>query len=334
MKTVLVNKPLHTAALERLREEVKVLTPYTASRAQLLALLPQVHGLILCAGLTIGAAEMDRADQLEVIGRHGVGLDIVDVAAASERGLPVVFTPYGPTESTAEHALTLMLATARRLSQLDRAVRNGNFHIRDHVVGRELDGKDLGVVGFGHIGQRLAEMCHDALHMSVHVFDPYVDSETVAKWGATHADNLIEMASAVDFLSVHTPLTAETRHLINRDVIRALKPGAILINTSRGGVLDEAALVEALQDGHLGGAGLDVYDPEPPAPDNPLFRFDQVVLTPHVASFTDDGRRRMGLMVVEDTLRVLRGEQPLYLANPEVWTHRGADLSRRGELST
>ena len=120
----------------------------------------------------------------------------------------------------------------------------------------------------------------------------------------------------------YAPLTTETYYLINRDVIRSMKPGAILINAARGAVVDEAALIEALQDGHLGGAGLDVYDPEPPAPDNPLFQFDQVVLTPHVASFTDEGRRRMGLTVVEDTLRVLRGELPQYLANPKVWTRR------------
>jgi len=190
------------------------------------------------------------------------------------------------------------------------------------AMGHEVKGKTLGVVGFGRIGQRLAEMCRDALHMSVYVFDPYLDSEAVSEWGATYLEDLIELASKVDILSIHTPLTPETDHLINRDVIRSIKPGAILINAARGAVVDEAALIEALQDGHLGGAGLDVYDPEPPAPDNPLFQLDQVVLTPHVASFTDEGRRHMGLTVVEDTLRVLRGELPQYLTNPKVWTHR------------
>jgi D-3-phosphoglycerate dehydrogenase len=323
-KTVLVNRPIHVVALERLQEEVSVLTPYTASSNQVLELLPQVHGVILGGGLTLGAAEMDRAENLEVIGRHGVGLDNVDVAAASERGIPVVFTPYGPTESTAEHALLLILATARRLSQLDRAVRSGSFHIQDQpqAMGREMEGKALGVVGFGRIGQRLAEMCRDALHMSVYAFDPYLDPERVSERGATYLADLIELASKVDILSIHTPLTSETYHLINRDVLRSMKPGAILINAARGAVVDEAALIEALREGHLGGAGLDVYDPEPPAPDNPLFQLDQVVLTPHVASFTDEGRRRMGLTVVEDTLRVLRGEFPQYLANPEVWTDR------------
>jgi D-3-phosphoglycerate dehydrogenase len=321
-KTVLVNKPIHEAALGTLRGEVNVLTPYTAPPNELLELLPQAHGIILCFGFDMGGAEMDLAENLEVIGRHGAGLDSVDLAAASERGIPVVSTPYGPTQSTAEHALLLILATARRLPQLDRAARSGDFEIRERpdAMGRELAGKALGVVGFGRIGQRLAQMCRDALNMSIYVFDPYLDPETVSAWGGVYVEDLIELAGQVDIISVHSPLTAETYHLIDRGVIRAMKPGALLINAARGPVLDEVALIEALQDGHLGGAGLDVYDPEPPGAENPLFELDQVVLTPHVASFTEEGRRRMSFTVVEEVLRVLRGERPQYLANPEVWT--------------
>lgn len=321
--SVLINKPIHADALERLQEEASALTPYQASPDEIRAMLPRIHGFILGAG-AFGPTEMDMAQDLIVIGRNGVGLDNVDLAAATERGIPVTYTPYGPTESTAEHALLLILATARRLSQLDRAVRTGGFGLRDQAqaMGRELEGAALGVAGFGRIGRRLAEMCRDALHMKVHVYDPYLDPTTATDWGAVWMEDLIEMAGRVDVISVHTPLTPATVHLIDRDVIRAMRPGSILVNTSRGPVVDEVALVEALADGHLGGAGLDVYDPQPPAPDNPLLQFDQVVLTPHVASFTDEGRRRMGLTVVEDVLRVLRGEQPEYLANPEVWPRR------------
>jgi D-3-phosphoglycerate dehydrogenase len=262
-KTVLVNTPIHIAALERLQKTVNVLTPYTATSDEVLALLPRVHGLILGGSLTLAASEMALAPNLVVIGRHGAGLDTVDLAAASERGILVVFTPYGPTESTAEHALMLMLAAARRLAQLDRAVRGGDFDIRNRpqAMGHELEGKALGMVGFGRIGRRLAEMCRDALHMPVYVFDPYLAPETVSQWGGSCAADLIQLASQVDVLSIHTPLTPETHHLIGRDVIRAMKPGAILINASRGAVVDEAALLEALQDGHLAGAGLDVFDP-------------------------------------------------------------------------
>jgi D-3-phosphoglycerate dehydrogenase len=321
-KTVLVNKPIHDAALARLKEEVNVLTPYTVPSDELLELLPQAHGILLCFGFDMGGAEMDLAENLEVIGRHGAGLDSVDIDSASKRGIPVVFTPFGPTQSTAEHALLLILATARRLPRLDRATRCGDFEIRERPedgMGREMCGKALGVVGFGRIGQCLAAMCRDALAMSIYVYDPFLDPETVSAWGGTYVGDLTELAGQVDVLTIHTPLTRATHHLINREVLRAMKPEAILINASRGAVLDEEALIEALRDGHLGGAGLDVYDPEPPAPDNPLFRFEQVVLTPHVASFTEEGRRRMSVTVVEDMLQVLRGERPQYLANPEVW---------------
>lgn len=323
-KTVMVTKPIHLDALQRLQEEVHVLTPYQVTADELCGLLPQIHGIILGGVFQMGPSELDLAANLEILGRHGVGLDNVDIPAASERRIPVAYTPYGPTESTAEHALALMLAVARRLAQMDQAVRGGSFQIRDRleVLGRELDGMILGVVGFGRIGQRLAEMCRDALHMEVRVYDPHLDSETVAEWGAVQVPDLVELAKGVDVLSVHTPLTRATRQLIGREVIRAMKPGAILVNTSRGPVVDEEALVEALLDGHLGGAGLDVFDPQPPSPDNPLLTFDQVVLTPHVASFTHEGRLRMGLTVVEDVLRALRGERPRYLANPEIWPRR------------
>ncbi|MFC2015951.1 hydroxyacid dehydrogenase [Chloroflexota bacterium] len=317
-KTVLVTKPIHVEALDRLKEEAHVINPFQAPRDELLALFRDVHGIIVGGILPLGGQEMDLARRLEVIGRHGVGLDNVDVAAASARSIPVVYTPYGPTESTAEHAVLLMLAASRRLFQLDHAVRHGDFAIRDRleVMGHELQGQKLGVVGFGRIGQRVAEICRSAFDMSIHVYDPHLVPGDVAAWGAIWMPELTALAGAVDLLTIHVPLTPGTRHLINEAVIRAMVPGALLINTSRGPVVDEKALIAALLDGHLGGAGLDVYEPQPPLPDNPLLGLQQVVLTPHVASFTHEGRRRMGLTVVEDVLRVLRGEPPQYLANP------------------
>ena len=318
MKKVLVNKPIHDDALKRLAQEVEVLTPFKASTEEILELLPEVQGIILCAGMKMFANEMDLAKKIEVIGRHGVGLDIVDVNAATERSIPVVFTPYGPTESTAEHALMLMMATARRVVYLDRETRKGNFNIRDHVVGNELFEGKLGVVGFGHIGQRLAEMCQKALNMTVYVYDPFIDAREIEKHGAENCDSLIDLMEKADIVSLHIPSIASTRALINKEALVALGPKGYLINTSRGAVVDEAALIDALQNGIIAGAGLDVYEPEPPQVDNPLFALDNVVLTPHLASFTEQGRRRMGLMVAEDVLKMLRGETPTYCANFEV----------------
>jgi D-3-phosphoglycerate dehydrogenase / 2-oxoglutarate reductase len=318
MKKVLINKPIHDDAIKRLAEEVEVVTPFTATSAEILAMLPDIQGLVLCAGFKVGADTLEIARGLEVIGRHGAGLEIVDIDAATRKRLPVVFTPEGPTESTAEHAFLLMMAAARKLSLLDRAVHSGNFNIRDHVVGMELLGKKVGVVGLGHIGQRYAAMCAAALDMQVYAFDPFVGREKVEAHGAIYRDDLVEMAREVDILSVHCPANPATHHLINEAVITALGPNGILVNASRGQIVDEPALIQALKDGKIYGAGLDVYDPEPPANDNPLFQMDNVVLTPHLASFTEEGRRRMGMMVAEDVLRVLRGEMPLCLANPEV----------------
>lgn len=318
MKKVLVNKPIHTDALDRLAEEVEVLTPFTAQPAEILTLLPDVQGMILCAGMKMYAEQMDVAAELEVIGRHGVGLDIVDIAEATRRELPVVFTPYGPTESTAEHALMLMMAVARKVVYLDRETRQGNFHIRDRVVGRELLDARLGVVGFGHIGKRLAEMCRQAFNMKVFVYDPYLDAEEVAAGGAEKCETLLELMEKAEIVSLHIPSIATTQGLINMEALAALGPDGYLINCARGAVGDESALVEALRTGVIAGAGLDVYNPEPPKADNPLFELDNVVLTPHLASFTDQGRRRMGLMVVEDVLTVLKGENPKYCANPEI----------------
>jgi D-3-phosphoglycerate dehydrogenase len=317
-KTVLIGCRIHPAAIERLQEEARVIAE-TGAR-DFIRPLPEVEGFIAGGHQMVGPSEMDLGARLEVIGRHGVGLDNVDLAAASERAIPVVYTPDGPTESTAEHAFALMLAVARRLPRFDRAVRGGDFGTRNDLgfIGRELRGKTLGVVGLGRIGQRVADMCRAALDMAVRVYDAFRDPADVVACGGTCVDDLIKLARTVDVLTLHVPLTAETHHLIGRDVIRAMKPGVILINASRGPVVDEAALIEALQDGHLYGAGLDVYDPEPPTPDNPLLALDNVVLTPHVGSFTDEGRRLMGLTVVEDVLRVLRGERPHYPANPEI----------------
>jgi len=318
MKSVLVNKPIHADALQRLSLEVDVRTPFTAPTEEVVKMLEDVNGLVLCAGLNVSAEVMDRFKQMEVIGRHGAGLDFVDAEAATARRIPLVYTPEGPTESTAEHAFLLMLAAARKLTFLDRATRAGDFHVRDRVVGRELKDARVGVIGFGRIGRRFAQMCREALSMKVYAFDPFVKREVVEAWGAFYMDDLVEMARLVDVLSVHCPSTPQTRRLVNADVLAALGPKGFLVSASRGAIVDEPALVKALRGNLIAGAGIDVYDPEPPAPDNPLFRLDNVVLTPHLASFTDEGRRRMGMMVVEDVLRVLRGERPLYPANPQV----------------
>lgn len=321
---VLVNKPIHPDAIALLQTRATVLTPYTESDDRVLEILAEAHGIVLSGNLRIGRADMINLPRLKVIGRHGVGLDTVDLQAATERNLPIVYTPYGPTESTAEHALLLLMAAARQLPRLDRAQRQGNFGIRSNfdAIGTELKGKALGVVGFGRIGRRLAEICRAAFDMTIHVFDPFLAPQQISEWGASPVSDIVELASRVDFMSVHTPSTPDTHHLIDSQVFDALRPEAIFVNASRGPVVDEAALVEALRQGSIAGAGIDVYDPEPPAADNPLFALERVVVTPHIASFTSEGRRLMGMTVAKDVLAVLYGEMPEFPANPQVWQTR------------
>jgi D-3-phosphoglycerate dehydrogenase / 2-oxoglutarate reductase len=319
MKKVLVNKPIHEDAIRLLTSEVEVLKPFSSTSDEIMELLPNVNGMILCVGFNATASVLERISGIEVIGRHGVGLENIDVVAATRNGIPVTYTPEGPTESTAEHAFLLMMAAARKLCMLDKATRSGNFKIRDTTVGVELLGKSVGVIGFGRIGQRFAEMCRDAFKMEIHAFDPFVTPSKIQDWGAIPHTDVVEMSSKVSILSVHTPATPSTHHLVSADVLSALGKNGFLINCARGPIVDEPALITALKDNVIAGAGVDVYDPEPPAADNPLFALDNVVLTPHLASFTEEGRQRMGMMVAEDVLRVLRGELPKYPANPEVF---------------
>ena len=312
MKTVLVNRPIHQDAIDRLKEEAEVLTPFSSSEAEQAEIVKQVHGVLLAMGLTMTAEVIESCQKLEVIARHGAGVDIVDLEAAAKCGVYVTNTPYGPTESTAEHAFMLMMAAARKLTTLDRVFRGGDFSIRERIVGRELKDKSVGVIGYGRIGRRFAQMCRAALDMTVYTYDPVIDPSEAEANGAVLMTDLLEMVRKVDVISIHCPLNAHTRHIVNRDVLEAMKPEAILVNASRGPTMDEKAVLEALRENKIAGAGLDVFDPEPPARDNPLFALDNVVVTPHCASFTEEGRRRMGVTAAEDILRVFRGEKPEY----------------------
>lgn len=265
---------------------------------------------------------MDRAGpQLKHLAFPGIGVDAIDVAAATQRGILVTNNPDAPTESTAEHAVALLLAVAKRVVVGDQMLR-GADHDRSLTRGTEVKECTLGVVGYGRIGRRVAEICALGLKMRVQVYDAYVDPSTPTPEGVTLVTDLPALIREADFLTLHTPLTPQTRGLMNEASIRSMKRGSYLINASRGPVVDEAALIRALQDGHLAGAGLDVFDPEPPHPDNPLLKMANVVVTPHIASGTDRGISNMMNGAVDQILMVLRGERPPHLIDPAVWPGR------------
>lgn len=264
------------------------------------------------------AAFFARASRLQAIARSGIGYDRIDVDAATAAGVCAINTPDAPTESTAEFALTLMLAVARKLSLGAGPLAAGEWKQGGALVGFDLAGKTLGLVGCGRIGRRVAELAQ-AFRMDVQVFDPFASNLPPS---VRRVANLADLLASSDVISLHAPLSAATRHLLGPAEFSRIKPGAILINTARGPLIDEAALLEALRTGRLAGAGLDVWDPEPPASDNPLLRLTNVVATPHVAAFTQEGRRRSHVAATAQVLQVLRGEQPPFLLNPAVWSRR------------
>ena len=287
--------------------------------------MAQLHGSAVITGIRryYDGEFMDRVGpNLKMIAKPGIGVDNIDLDAATTRGILVCNTPDAPSESTAEHAVALLMAVAKRVMVGDMHLRGAADFGRDDMRGTELLGSKLGIVGYGRIGRRVAEMCALGIRMQVTIYDPLLASDVALPAGVSRMDDVDAIFSENQFVTLHTPLLPATHHLANERRLRLMKPGSYLINASRGGVVDEGALIKVLQEGHLAGAGLDVFDPEPPLADNPLLKMNNVVLTPHIASNTDAGMAAMQAGTVENIVNVLKGERPTWVANPEAWPGR------------
>ncbi len=306
---VVVTEPIHPDAMARLQEEVEAMVAPGWDEEALIGCVGRAQGLIQ-RGLG-GASRrlMAAAPQLKIIARHGAGYDNVDLEAARERGIIVTNTPDATAFSVAEHTLGLILSVSRRIALGDRGLRAGRWGVRSDCWGVDLYGGTLGVVGYGRIGQRVAALAR-GLGMAVAYADPVPADENPA--APAQRLSLEELLPLADVLTLHVTLNPGTRHLIGARELAQMKPGAILINASRGPVVDQAALIEALHAGRLGGAGLDVFEEEPVQGVSPLCQFDNVVLTPHIASQTPATMRRMAMDAVEEVLRVLSGQPPRY----------------------
>ncbi len=267
------------------------------------------------------AQVLDRAPRLRVIGRPGIGVDNVDIPAATERGICVVNTPDAPTEPVAEKVIGWMLAFAHRLFDANQVARASGWPGRSRLQGNDLIGKTLGLVGLGRVGSRVAQICSGAFGMRVVVYDPYASAARPRECNAELV-SLNELLRASDFVSLHCPLTDETRGLIGANELHAMKPTAFLINSARAPIVVETALVQALRERWIAGAALDVFPSEPPPPDHPLLTMDNVLLAPHVGSFTRESVVRMSVESAAQVLQVLRGERPPNLVNPSVWENR------------
>ncbi|MHB8770744.1 MAG: hydroxyacid dehydrogenase [Syntrophales bacterium] len=321
MHKILVVERIHQAGEKMLAEKAELVYPQPQNAEGILAVIGDCDALV-ARNTPITRQIMEAAPKLAVIGRHGVGYDTVDIAAAKELGIPVVYTPAANTESVAEISMGFMICLGRKIVQTNRAMQAEELLSdtltmaimtrQKGLINADLWGKTLGVIGVGRIGSSVARKMIAAFNMRVLGYDPYVDGRTLADYGVQKAESLEEMLPQCDFVAVHCSGGAGTRHLINSRTLNLMKPGAYLVNTARGSIVDEKALLDALREKRIAGAAVDVYDPEPPQRGNPLLHMDNVIVTPHFCAMTEESLYNMATMVAQGVLDVLEGREPEY----------------------
>ncbi len=265
-----------------------------------------------------------RAPNLLIVSSNGAGYDPVDVEACNEAGVLVVNQSGGNAHSVAEHALAMLLTLSKRIIQSDRALRREANVDRNALIGSEAQGKTIGIVGLGNVGRRIAALCRGLLAMNVLACDPYLSATEMAERGGEKVA-LDELLRRSDYVSINCPLTRDSRGMIGAREFALMQPHAYFITTARGFIHDEAALLDALRDKRIAGAGLDVWSREPPPPEHPLLQFDNVLASPHTAGVTREARENMGRIAAEQMLDALDGKRPPRIINPEVWP----DYARR-----
>ncbi|ANI15631.1 bifunctional glyoxylate/hydroxypyruvate reductase B [Pseudomonas citronellolis] len=324
-KRIVLYKRLSDALMQRLQAHAEVTLiedPAADGLARLRAALPGAQGL-LGASLRLDAGLLDLAPQLEVVSSVSVGVDNYDIAELERRGVLLTNTPDVLTETTADTGFALLLASARRVAELDRWIRAGHWQagIGPAQFGCDVHGKSLGIVGMGRIGEALARRAQAGFGMRVLYSARRPRPEVEARYGARHL-SLDALLGEADFVCLCVPLSAETQGLIGERELALMKSSAILVNISRGRVLDEEALLRALRERRIRGAGLDVFVREPLPADSPLLRLDNLVATPHIGSATEETREAMARCAVDNLLAALAGERPANLVNPGAWARR------------
>ncbi|MEH2568578.1 hydroxyacid dehydrogenase [Bradyrhizobium sp. AZCC 2289] len=259
-----------------------------------------------------------RAPNLLIVSSNGAGFDPVDVDACTAAGVLVVNQSGGNANSVAEHALGMLLTLSKRILEADRVLRREANVNRNALIGNEVGGKTIGIVGLGNVGRRIAELCKGLLHMNVIAYDPYLTAQEMAARGGEKVE-LDDLLRRSDFVSISCPLTKDNRGMIGSHEFALMQPHAFFITTARGFIHDEAALEDALRHKRIAGAGLDVWAKEPPSPDHPLLQFDNVLASPHTAGVTKEARMNMGKIAAEQILDGLDGKRPPRIVNPEVW---------------
>jgi D-3-phosphoglycerate dehydrogenase / 2-oxoglutarate reductase len=317
---VLVAEKLSQTGVERLREHLEVDARTGLQRDELLAAIEDCDALVIRSATQVDAELLERATNLKVVGRAGIGLDNVDVDAATRHGVLVVNAPQSNILSAAEHTMALLLAQARNIPQAHATLKSGEW-ARERWQGVELHGKTLGIVGLGRVGTLVAQRA-SAFGMRLVAYDPYLPPGRAAQMGVEMVPTVAEVARRADFLTIHLPKTPETVGIIGDKELAQARPGIRIVNTARGGLVDEEALVRGLQQGTVGGAAVDVFNEEP-ATSHPLFGVENVVVTPHLGASTAEAQDKAGLAIAEQVLLALRGEFVPYAVNLEV----GAEIS-------
>jgi len=320
---VYIDDPIHGEAIDFLRQRHQVICGFGAEAVDFEEVSAQVEGILVRTG-RISSEMIASAPKLKVIARHGVGTDAIDIQAAHRQSVHVLITPQANAISVAEHTIGLLFAAARQYSAADSIVREGLFVDRDRLVGLELAGKTLAIAGFGRVGARVAQIA-EAIGMHLRVYDPYLPSESRPKTIEFFGD-LESLLSGADALTLHLPLTPASKGMIGGRELDRLKVGAIVVNTARGGLIDEAALARRLVSGRLSGAGIDVFSSEPEPPLNsPLLTAPSVFLTPHTGAHTSAAMRKMAVHAADGISAVLRDDQ---LPNSVVTVQQSMDPAR------
>ena len=301
---------MHEAGMSLLREAGELRMASGTDPKTLQREVVGVDALIIRTGGTVDAALMDVGKDLKVVGRHGVGYDAIDVPAATARGVQVVYTPGANTQSVAEHVFAFMIGLSKFFPRMDAACKAYDYHARTRWTGRDLFGRTLGIVGFGRIGRRVANMARAAFEMPVLYHDVVAAPPEVEAAAGASRVSFEQVLRSSEYVTLHVPLDATTFHLIDHKSLALMRPDAILINACRGPVVDESAVAEALLAGKLWGYGADVFEEEPFKPGHPLIGRDDVMLTPHSAAQTVEGLTNMARGVAEEVLTVLNGNLP------------------------
>lgn len=300
-----------------------LLVAETGKEEELVQLVPEADAILTCFA-HVTARVVQAGKKLQVIGRYGIGVDNIAVDEATKLGIPVTNVPAYCLDEVAEHALAFFFALARHVCSYDTAVRAGNWELKTGMPMFRISGRTLGILGFGKIGRTLAVKAR-GLGLHVIAYHPFLPAAVFAEH-QTESVSLDDLFTRSDFLSVHMPLSAQTRHMINRERLRKMKSTSFLVNTSRGGVIDQTALVDALKEGWIAGAALDVFEPERLPPDHPLLHVPNLLATPHVAFYSEESVAELEVKAAQNVADILSGRRPRTVLNPQVfelprWAH-------------